>query len=282
MEQIMKQTSLTVSITILIVFFLSGCAHKPTRAALTLSTTPSLENQEMNPSSADKTLPNGEETEQEMFDEEEDFFDEEEEEFVEIADPLYLWNKGMFYFNDKFYFWLLKPAARGYSFIVPEKGRILVSNFFHNIAVPIRFVNNLLQVRIKSAGIELLRFAVNSTVGIVGLNDIAKKELDMKSQDEDLGQTLGTYGIGHGFYIVWPFIGPSSLRDTVGLAGDTFLHPVSYIEPTEAALGIRAYETLNRTSLHIGDYEDLKEAAIDPYIALRDAYIQNRKKKVEE
>jgi phospholipid-binding lipoprotein MlaA len=214
--------------------------------------------------------------------EEEDFFDEDEEEFVQIADPLYLWNKGMFYFNDKLYFWLLKPVARGYSFIVPEKGRTLVRNFFHNIATPIRFVNNLLQIKIKSAGIELLRFAINSTVGVVGLNDIAEKELGMKRHDEDFGQTLGTYGIGHMFYIVWPFLGPSSLRDTVGLAGDSFLYPIHYIEPTEASVGISAYETINRTSLHIGDYEDLKESAIDPYIALRDAYIQNRKKKVEE
>ena len=277
----MKRLSFTVNSTILIVVFLSGCAHNSTRAALIVSNARSLENQGMKPSTADKTLPNQEETEEELF-EEEYFFDEDEDEFVQIADPLYLWNKGMFYFNDKLYFWLLKPVARGYSFIVPGKGRTLVSNFFHNIATPIRVLNNLLQIKIKSAGIELLRFAINSTVGIVGLNDIAEKELGMKSHDEDFGQTLGTYGIGHVFYIVWPFLGPSSLRDTVGLAGDSFLYPINYIEPTEASVGISAYETINRTSLHIGDYEDLKESAIDPYIALRDAYIQNRKKKVEE
>ncbi len=224
---------------------------------------------------------NHKETREELL-EEEDFFDEEEEEFLEIADPLYLWNKGMYHFNDKFYFWLLKPLSRGYSAVVPEKGRILVNNFFENITTPIRLVNNLLQLKFKSAGVEVVRFAINSTVGIVGLNDIAKKELDMRIQDEDFGQTLGNYRIGHGFYIVWPFFGPSSVRDTVGLIGDRFLNPISYIDPTEIALGITAYETVNETSLRIGDYEDLKDAAIDPYISLRDAYIQIRKKKVDE
>jgi len=100
--------------------------------------------------------------------------------------------------------------------------------------------------------------------------------------EEDLGQTLGSYGIGNGFYIVWPILGPSTLRDSMGMVGDWFLNPVSYVEPTETYLEIRAVETVNETSFKIGDYESLKEAAIDPYVALRNAYIQHRKKKVEE
>ena len=105
---------------------------------------------------------------------------------------------------------------------------------------------------------------------------------NISRHDEDLGQTLGTYGIGNGFYIVWPFIGPSSLRDTVGLVGDGFLTPVYYVNPWEASLGIEANDKINDTSLHIGDYEDLKESAVDPYVAIRDAYTQHRKKEVEE
>jgi phospholipid-binding lipoprotein MlaA len=143
-------------------------------------------------------------------------------------------------------------------------------------------VSSLLQLKIKKAGNELVRFAYNTTAGVGGLADVAKTDLDIKRHEEDLGQTFGHYGIGHGFYIVWPILGPSSLRDTVGMVGDWFLDPVYYVNPLEASLGITAYDTVNETSFHIGDYEDLKKSAIDPYVSLRDAYTQHRKKKVEE
>jgi phospholipid-binding lipoprotein MlaA len=87
--------------------------------------------------------------------------------------------------------------------------------------------------------------------------------------------------LGHGFYIVWPILGPSSPRDSVDIAGDYFLYPVSYVYPWYAGMGVRSYEIVNSTSLRIGDYESLKEAAIDPYVAVRDAYIQYRLKKVK-
>jgi phospholipid-binding lipoprotein MlaA len=134
----------------------------------------------------------------------------------------------------------------------------------------------------KDAGNELLRLVINSTAGVGGLGDFAKGQLDIKRKNEDLGQTFGTYGFGHGFYLVWPILGPSSLRDTVGLVGDGFLNPVNYIRPVETSIAITAYDTVNHTSLHIGDYEDIIEAAVDPYISIRDAYVQNRKKKVDE
>jgi len=143
-------------------------------------------------------------------------------------------------------------------------------------------VSSLLQFKIKDAGNELLRFVYNSTAGVCGLVDAAKEDLGIKQQDEDLGQTLGRYGIGHGFYLVWPFLGPSSLRDTVGRIGDRFLDPVHYVNPTEASVGITVYDKVNETSFRIGDYEDLKKSAIDPYVSIRDAYLQYRKKKVED
>ena len=207
---------------------------------------------------------------------------EKEEEKVTIADPLYPWNKAMYHFNDKLYFWVLKPASKGYSAVIPEDMRIAVSNFFDNVMTPIRFVSDILQLKIKRAGNELVRFAYNSTAGVCGLADAAKVDLDVPRVDEDLGQTFGSYGIGHGFYIVWPFLGPSSLRDSVGKVGDSFLNPVNYISPIETSIGITAYDKVNTASLHIGDYEDLKKSAIDPYVSIRDAYLQYRKKKVEE
>lgn len=216
-------------------------------------------------------------------DDQEDINDEVvEEETPQIADPLYPWNKAMYHVNDKLYFWVMKPLTLGYSAVFPEDIRLVVSNFFDNIATPIRFVSSLLQFRIKDAGNELVRFLYNSTAGVCGLADVAKTDLGIRQQDEDLGQALGRYGIGHGIYLVWPFLGPSSLRDTAGRIGDRFLSPVHYVNPTETAVGITVYDRVNETSFRIGDYEDLKKSAIDPYISIRDAYLQHRKKKVED
>ncbi len=206
----------------------------------------------------------------------------EEEEVVEIADPFYPWNKAMFHVNDKLYFWALKPVAQGYSKVVPEDFRIAISNFFENLKAPVRFVNNLLQLKFKAAGEELARFVVNSVIGVGGLGDPAKTELGLKRHDEDLGQTFGRYGVGHGFYIVWPLLGPSSARDTVGFVGDLFLTPTTYITPTADSLAVGGVNVVNRTSFRIGDYEDIIESAVDPYVSIRDGYIQHRNKEVAE
>jgi len=199
-----------------------------------------------------------------------------------IADPLYPWNNAMYRFNDKLYFWVMKPVAKRYSSVFPQDIRVAVSNFFYNLTTPIRFVNNLLQLRLKSAGGELVRFVYNSTAGVGGLADLAKTDLKVSRHDQDLGLTLGHYGVGNGIYIVWPFLGPSSLRDTVGLVGDGFLDPVYYVTPWYNSMGITAYDKVNDTSLHIGDYEDLIESAIDPYVAIRNAYVQHRQSKIKE
>ncbi len=194
-----------------------------------------------------------------------------------VPDPLQPVNRFVFQFNDRLYFWLMKPAARGYNAVVPEQARIGVNNFFRNLEMPVRFVNALLQGEPKAAGIELVRFTLNSSMGVGGLVDIMKRNPNFQPQEKDLGQTLGKYGIGNGLYIVLPFLGPSTIRDTVGNVGDGFLTPIDYITPFEDMLGVNAYDYFNRTSLHIGEYEDFKEAAIDPYIALKDAYLQHRK-----
>ena len=204
------------------------------------------------------------------------------EEKVEIADPLEPFNRAMHQFNDKLYFWALKPVAQGYKVVVPEPTRISVKNFFSNLGFPSRFLSCLLQTDFNGATTEVGRFTINTIWGIGGLLDpSSNKELDLQIQDTDLGQTLGVYGVVQGFYIVWPILGPSSPRDSISIAGDYFLYPVSYIYPWYAWLGVRGYQEVNATSLRIGDYEALKDAAIDPYVAFRDAYIQYRLKKVK-
>jgi phospholipid-binding lipoprotein MlaA len=205
----------------------------------------------------------------------------------QIPDPLAPLNKAMFQFNDKLYFWVLKPTTQVYSHIAPEPLRLLVSNFYDNLWAPSRIINNLLQLRFKAAGNELIRFLFNSFAGTGGIGDVATPALGIKKQEADFGQTLGHYGVGQGFYLVLPVLGPSSLRDGIGLVGDEFMYPITYWSlyyhlTFWQAAGFFVHEKVNDTSFKIGEYESFKESAIDPYISMRDAYTQYRQRKVEE
>jgi phospholipid-binding lipoprotein MlaA len=195
-----------------------------------------------------------------------------------IADPIEPWNRAMYQFNDKFYFWLWKPMTEGYKYVVPEDFRVLFSNLFKNIKAPVRIINNLLQGKFGYAGKELASFLINSTIGVGGLRDCSGECFGIKGRDTGFGQTLASYGVGSGFYIVWPILGPSSPRDTVGFVADRFLTPTAYLSPgqvgMETAVGLYVWGGVNRTSFHLEDYEILKKAAIDPYIAIRDGYVQ--------
>ena len=199
-----------------------------------------------------------------------------------VRDPLSGYNRVMTRVNDKVYFWLLKPVAQGYHAVTPEPMRLAVGRFFRNLTMPVRFTNNLLQLKPKRAGTELVRFAVNSTVGVLGFGDPAANRFGLQAYPEDFGQTLGHYGVGSGFHIVLPLLGPSNLRDTFGLIPDHFLDPVNYIEDWETRLAVRVYDRVNYTSLHIGEYESLKKDAVDLYTFLRDGYEQRRIKQIEE
>jgi len=237
------------------------------------------------------------------FDAEEADFDEFEDEFGDdavaaVSDPLGGYNRFMTGFNDKLYFFLLKPVATGYRWVMPEFVRKGVNNFFKNLYFPVRLINNVLQLKFKNAGEETLRFATNSTIGMLGLWDPAKAWFGLQAHPEDFGQTLGVWGIGPGPHIVLPVLGPSNLRDAIGLAPTwVYLNPANNLanasgwagleaaddlEKTETKTGILALEKVNYTSLHIGEYENLKKDAIDFYPFLRDIYEQNRQKEIEE
>ncbi len=206
----------------------------------------------------------------------------QEEPMDVIPDPLEPLNRVFFEFNDKLYFYALRPVASGYKAVVPEPVRVGVNEFFHNLAFPIRFANCLLQGKVEGAGMEFARFIINTTMGLGGVVDVASGE-GFRKYEEDLGQTFGVWGAGPGFYLCWPFLGPSSLRDTIGMVGDGYLDPVNYtLDDTIEILSLRAYYVINHTSLILGDYESLKEAALDPYVSLKDAYYQNRKAKIKE
>jgi phospholipid-binding lipoprotein MlaA len=200
-----------------------------------------------------------------------------------IYDPLEPVNRAFFHFNDKLYFWVMKPLAKGYSKVVPEPLRVCVSNFFSNLCMPVRAINCLLQGKFKGFGTEITRFVVNTTMGVAGFGDAAKIVFDLEGRDEDLGQTLGFYGMGPGIYINWPILGPSSLRDTFGLVGDGLLTSTAYVvDATKYNVMLRGYEGVNDVSLELGDYESLKKSALDPYISLRNVYHQSRRYKIAE
>jgi phospholipid-binding lipoprotein MlaA len=199
-----------------------------------------------------------------------------------IRDPFEPINRVFFHFNDKLYFWILKPVATGYEKVTPDQFRICVRNFFSNLTMPIRAVNCLLQGKFVGFGTELLRFVVNSTAGMLGLMDPAQTALKLEKQDEDFGQTLGVYGLGPGFFINWPLLGPSSVRGTVGFVGDMYIDPKGWVRLDSGEwVIISGFERVNTTALSLGEYEALKKAALDPYVAFRDAYYQYRQNKIK-
>ncbi len=212
-----------------------------------------------------------------------DLEDEFEESSAEsIIDPFSGYNRVMTQVNDRVYFWLLKPVSQGYRAVVPEFARLSVGRFFRNLLMPINFTNNLLQLKLKRAGTELARFVINTTIGVLGFGDPAAVSFGLQAHPEDFGQTLGHYGVGGGFHLVLPLLGPSNLRDTFSLIPDYYLDPISYIDKPEERLAIRAYKQVNHTSLHIGEYESLKEDAVDFYTFLRDGYEQRRVQQIKE
>ena len=161
--------------------------------------------------------------------------------------------------------------------------QIPVSNFFDNLRGPARAVSSLLQGQIKDSSVEVTRFVLNSTVGVVGFGDFAKDVLDLRSTREDTGQALGYWGAGGGFYIMWPFLGPSNVRDSIGMVGDAYLHPFRYLGFSwKEIIAARAFEKVNQTALTMGDYELFTETALDPYTAVKDAYHQHRNGLIKE
>ena len=200
-----------------------------------------------------------------------------DDDYVEVADPLAPVNRLFFHFNDRLYYWVLKPTAKGYNRVLPERARRGIRNAFANLRMPKRCVNSLLQGDLRGSGVELARFGINTTVGVLGFGDPAGKGFGLKKRKEDTGQTLGRYGVGGGMYLNWPILGPSNVRDTVGFVGDILLDPLTYLLPSfPTRLGVRSYERVNGVSLRIGDYEGLTEDALDPYTAVKDAYTQHR------
>ncbi len=202
-----------------------------------------------------------------------------------IADPLEPWNRFWFGFNDIFYLYIAKPVYTAYDSIMNDDVQKGMSNALNNFLFPARFVNALLQGKFKLAGVEMGRFLINTTVGFGGFIDVTKSKktvVPYTREGEDFGQTLAHWGAGDGFYLVLPILGPSSLRDGVGSAVDFFIDPTFLLDPATSAISSTTVVGLYGND--VGDvltvYEATKKAAVDPYIALREAYVAYRKQQI--
>lgn len=218
------------------------------------------------------------------------FDDEFENSYVQLYDPLSGYNRAMTNFNDGFYRNIGIPVARGYKKVVPQLAREGISNFFHNLLFPVRLVNNLLQFKFHNSATETSRFLINSTVGILGIVDVAQSKFNLEAKNEDLGQTLGYWGIGSGPHIVLPVLGNSNLRDMFGLVGDGYVNPISsyaqedirLTDNSNEFLAIKTFQVVNELSHNTEVYETITRDSIDLYILLRDSYEQRRNKLIRE
>jgi phospholipid-binding lipoprotein MlaA len=190
-------------------------------------------------------------------------------------DPFEPFNRGVYQFNEGLDKAILKPVARGYRFVVPQFIRASVSNFFSNINDVVVALNNLLQGKFTAAYSDLGRVAINTTLGLGGLFDIAS-EAGIEKHEEDFGQTLGYWGVGDGPFVMLPLLGPSTGRDTVGRFVDYKTDLVTYVDPRPRnwMWGTRI---VNRRAELLDASTVLQTAALDPYEFVRDAYLQRRR-----
>lgn len=197
-------------------------------------------------------------------------------------DPFEGFNRAIYLFNDKADRYVLKPIAQGYQTITPAPVRKGVSNFFSNLREPIVFLNNALQGKFGDAASDLGRFLTNSTVGVLGIFDVAQ-HIGLERHNEDFGQTLGVWGVGEGPYLVLPFIGPSNLRDGPSLYVDHQAHPLEYMEEQSTASKLRAVDVVD-TRARLLDAGDILEQAAgeDPYVFVREAYRQRRRSQIND
>jgi phospholipid-binding lipoprotein MlaA len=198
-------------------------------------------------------------------------------------DPWESFNDKTFYFNFNLAdHYAIKPAAKVWADVLPVKLRQSLANAFYNLAMPRRFVNKVLQGRLPSAGIELTRFVLNTTVGVAGLFDPAS-HLGLEKSDADSGETFAVYGVKAGPYLVLPLLPPLDVRDAVGFAADSFMDPLSwFITPIGADFGRAAAQRINERADNMKLYDDVEDTSLDLYAAVRNGYLQRRQKVIRD
>jgi len=200
---------------------------------------------------------------------------------TDSRDPMEGFNRAMYSFNDGFDTAVGRPVATAYRDSIPAPARMMVRNFFSNIADLWIGANNLLQGKPLDALTDWTRFAMNTTMGLFGLMDFAS-ELGLEKHDEDFGQTFGRWGMTDGAYLVWPFLGPSTARDTLGLAVDIYVDPVVKHRPIWQRNTLSLTRAVSRRADLLDASRILEEAALDKYVFQRDAYLQRRRSLIHD
>jgi len=191
------------------------------------------------------------------------------------VDPLEPLNRGIYQFNEGLDKAVLKPVARGYSAVVPPPIKMMVGNFFSNLDDIIVTANDLLQLKLVQGLSDGMRFAVNSTIGFYGTVDVGSM-VGLEKHNEDFGQTLGKWGVGNGPYLVLPILGPSTVRDGIGLYVDSRPSKLRRITHMRTRNQVYVLKSVNRRSQVLEQEQVLDEAAIDRYEFVRDAYLLRR------
>jgi len=204
-----------------------------------------------------------------------------------IPDPIQSVNRGTFWVNHQLYRYILKPISRTYDNLVPKPVRTGVYNVCDNLEFPVRFVNDTLQWNLKRAGREAEKFGINSTVGLLGILRISDRFPSLADiPAADTGQTFAKWGIPHGCYVVLPFYGPKSIRDTVGLAGDYALSPIFWVSIWLTNIpwipAVTAPDSVRSLHDKLSTYESLTNNSMDRYLAVRSAWVQYRKKVADQ
>jgi len=196
-------------------------------------------------------------------------------------DPIEPFNRGIFWFNDTLDTWVLAPVAKGIDFVLPDLVQASISNFFYNIRFPIYLANDVLQGKPAAAGKDVVRFGVNSTFGIGGLFDAAEA-IGLPAKVEDFGQTLGHWGVPPGPYLVLPFLGPSNLRDGAGLVADSAASVGPFFVESLYLVAGQVGFFVNERSRYIDEVDAAKEASLDYYLFVRNAYLQRREALIDD
>lgn len=211
---------------------------------------------------------------------------QEEAEAQIINDPWEPFNQAMFTFNLKLDDYVLRPVATAYNSVMPDAAQRGVQRFFKNLGIAERLANNLFQGKFDGAGREVGRFLVNTTVGCVGFLDVADSAFGWRESPEDFGQTLAVYGVANGPYLVLPFYGPSTLRDSAGLVVDGALNPMNYLLSTVQVVAIKGgtavASAVNSRSMNLELFQDVDRYSVDLYGAVQDAYMQRREQAIKE
>lgn len=203
--------------------------------------------------------------------------------YKEANDPLEPMNRAIFQFNLMLDKLVLRPIAITYRTIFPARVRSSITSFFDNLESPVIFVNDVLQLKPRRAGVTLSRFAINSSVGVLGFFDPARR-MGLERHDEDFAQTLGYWGVGEGPYLMVPLLGPLPPRDAIGFIADSFTDPLYYILEDDKGVyyGYFAADLIDKRHQVIDEVDELQRTSVDFYAAVRSLYRQTMNDEIRD